>query len=156
MFIIGIRKYLFNFRAINRLVFHQHTVHNGLLCPSAILWTRGICLQIVCNNHFLGRYRNKVYRSSLITFGLLFVVWFHKNRYLEENRCLYMLNPLSVELFQLSNFAFRKEQFFVKLLGCPHIFSQFSSGRSILSIGRLSKEKELIKRIWGPALSLKL
>lgn len=142
-----------------------HTVHNyRLLCPSAILLHNKQLFTKSLQQHFpwsaisKGVYRN----SSLQTFWLAFVIWFHKKigtwQKIDKYICL---TPFAVELFKTSAFSVSPEKFTVK----PN-FTMPSSAPSttpksnhFIYIGRLSEEKGiqlLLKAVENTHIPLKI
>jgi glycosyltransferase involved in cell wall biosynthesis len=123
------------------------TIHNyRLLCPSATLMHNNtLYLKSVKKNFpwqaiYLGVYKN----SSLLTFWLAFVVWFHKKiktwQMIDKYVCL---TQSTVDLFKDSKFGVENKRFFVK----PN-FTLLANSKSdvkrenhFLFVGRLSKEK---------------
>ena len=123
------------------------TIHNyRLLCPSATLMHNNtLYLKSVKKNFpwqaiYLGVYKN----SSLLTFWLAFVVWFHKKiktwQMIDKYVCL---TQSTIDLFKYSKFGVENKRFFVK----PN-FTLLANSKSdvkrenhFLFVGRLSKEK---------------
>lgn len=136
------------FREINRLnIPIVHTVHNyRLLCPSAILLHKGSLFTNSLRESFPWKaIQNKVYRSSTLqTFWLAFIVWFHKKigtwGKIDSYVCL---TPFAVDLFQQSNFGVSRERFAIKpnFTALPQIVLTSEREKYFLFIGRLSKEK---------------
>lgn len=124
-----------------------HTLHNyRLLCPSAILLNNNILFTNSLHQNFpWNAIRKKVYRNSSVqTFWLAFIVWFHKKlgtwKGIDKFICL---TPFARELLLESSLGMEAHKFIVK----PN-FTRNDRGNSVIDredhflfVGRLSDEK---------------
>lgn len=124
-----------------------HTLHNyRLLCPSAILLHNNALFTYSLKQNFpWAAVRKKVYRnSSLQTFWLALIVWFHKKlgtwKGIDKFICL---TPFAKELFLESGLGIEANKFIVKpnfTLNASKIVD-INRENHFLFVGRLSKEK---------------
>lgn len=124
-----------------------HTIHNyRLLCPSAILMHNNKLFLDSLNQSFpWSAIKKQVYRKSTVqTFWLGFVVWFHKLigtwKMIDVFSCQ---TNFAIELFRESKLNLSRNQFFLKpnFIDYHLINKDKSDELSFLFIGRLSIEK---------------
>ncbi|WP_159476914.1 glycosyltransferase family 4 protein [Dyadobacter sp. 3J3] len=124
------------------------TIHNyRLLCPSATLMHNNKLFLNSVNVSFPWKaVRLKVYRnSSLQTFWLSFIIWFHKKigtwSMVDQYICL---TAFSKNLFHNSSFNIAEEKFSIKpnFVKIPEKFD-IERQKHFLFVGRLSEEKGL-------------
>jgi hypothetical protein len=81
--------------------------------------------------------------SAILTFGLLFVVWFHKKIGTWKKIDAYIcLTPLLLRFFSNLILSFKRKFIVKPILGLSIVDNKFAEESHFLFVGRLSEEKE--------------
>jgi len=127
-----------------------HTVHNfRILCPSATLLNGSDLFLNSLNEKFpWTAIKNKLYRNStLLTFWLAFIVWFHKKIGTWNNIDKFVfLTEFSKRIFLDSKLDFLENSVFVKPNFVPDNFfvENLKANKNFVFVGRLSNEKGIV------------